>query len=156
MADGFEYASLTEIIRLEIEGFSDRVNADGPDIMLNPKTAQTFALLVHELATNATKYGALSRPAGRVSIQWKVERTGEEAEFRFRWQEYDGPPVKPPTREGFGRVLLEKVVAQDFGTKPKVSFAPEGLSYEIHAPLSAVTAGSRTAVPGRSAKKTAG
>ena len=81
MADGFEYASLTEIIRLEIEGFSDRVNADGPNVMLNPKTAQTFALLVHEIATNATKYGALSRPAGRVSIQWKVERTGEEAEF---------------------------------------------------------------------------
>jgi len=142
MADGFEYASLTEIIRLEIEGFSDRVNADGPDVMLNSKTAQTFALLIHELATNATKHGALSRPAGRVSIQWQVEGTGEQAEFRFRWQEHDGPPVKPPTREGFGRILLEKVVAQDFGAKAKVSFAPEGLDYEIHAPLSVVAASS--------------
>jgi len=141
MADGFEYASLAEIIRLEFEAFSDRVNADGPDVMLNPKTAQTFALLIHELATNATKYGALSQPAGRVSIQWKVEGTGEEAEFQFRWQEHDGPPIKPPTREGFGRVLLEKVVAHDFGAKPKVSFAPEGLSYEILAPLSVVAAG---------------
>lgn len=156
MADGFEYASLAEIIRLEIEGFSDHVNADGPDIMLNPKAAQTFALLVHELATNATKHGALSLSAGRVSIQWGAEGAGEEARFLFQWQEHDGPPVKLPTREGFGRILLEKVVAQDFGTKPKVSFAPGGLSYEIRAPLSAVTAGSRTAVLGRSAKRTVG
>ncbi|HZL31526.1 MAG TPA: PAS domain S-box protein [Pseudolabrys sp.] len=148
MADGFEYASLTEIIRLEIEGFSDRVNADGPDVMLNSKTAQTFALLIHELATNATKYGALSQAVGHVSIQWKVEGTGEEAEFRFRWQEHDGPPVKPPTREGFGRILLEKVVAQDFGAKPKVSFAPEGLDYEIHAPLSVMAASSAPPPPG--------
>jgi PAS domain S-box-containing protein len=156
MADGFEYASLAEITRLEFEAFSDRVNADGPDVMLNPKTAQTFALFIHELATNATKYGALSRPTGRVSIQWKVEGTGEEAEFRFRWQEHDGPPVKPPTREGFGRVLLEKLVAQDFGAKPKVSFAPEGLSYEIHAPFSAIAAVSRTAVLGRSERRAVG
>lgn len=153
MADGFEYASLTEIIRLEFEAFSDRVSTDGPDVMLNPKSAQTFALLVHELATNATKHGALSLPAGRVSIQWQIDDAGKEAEFRFQWQEHNGPPVERPTREGFGRILLEKVVAQDFGTKPKVSFAPEGLSYEIHAPLSAVTAGNRTAVLGRSAKR---
>jgi two-component system CheB/CheR fusion protein len=136
MADGFEYASLSEIVRLELEAFSDQVNFDGPDVMLNPKTAQTFALLIHELATNATKYGALSRPDGRVSIQWKVE----ELEFRFQWRERGGPLVKPPTREGFGRMLIEKVVAQSFDAQPKVSFPAEGFTYEICAPLAVVTA----------------
>lgn len=140
MTDGFEYASLGEIIRLEIEGFSDHVDAAGPDVMLTPKAAQTFALLVHELATNAAKHGALSRRAGRVSIRWEVEGAGAEAKFRFRWQEIGGPPVKVPTRQGFGRILLEKVAAQDFGTKPKVNFASDGLSYEIYARLSAVAA----------------
>jgi PAS domain S-box-containing protein len=141
MAGGFEYAPLAEIVRREFEAFSDRVTTDGADVMLNPKAAQTFALLVHELATNATKHGALSQPAGRVSIQWEIEDAGEEAKFRFQWQEHDGPLVKPPNREGFGRMLLEKVVAQHFGAKPKINFAPEGLSYEIHAPLSVVAAG---------------
>jgi PAS domain S-box-containing protein len=141
MADGFEHAPLAKIVRLELEAFSDQVKAGGPEVMLNPKTTQTFALLVHELATNATKHGALSRPAGRVSIQWKVEGADKEAEFWFQWQERGGPPVKPPTREGFGSLLLEKIVAQDIGAQAKISFAPDGLSYEFRAPLSAVAAG---------------
>ena len=60
--------------------------------------------------------------------------------FLFQWREFEGPPVAPPKRHGFGSVLLEKAAAQDFETAPRVSYAPEGLSYEIDAPLSAVTA----------------
>jgi PAS domain S-box-containing protein len=137
----FEGAFLTEIIRLQFEAFAGRVKAAGPDVMLNPKAAQTFALLMHELATNATKYGALSQPGGRITIDWSIEGKGSEARFRFQWQERDGPPVVPPTHQGFGRVLIEKAAAQDFGAQPKISYAPEGLSYEIDAPLSAVAAG---------------
>ena len=135
IAEGFEGASVAEIVRLEFEAFSDQVKAVGPDVMLNPRVAQTFALLVHELATNATKYGALSRPDGQIAIHWSIEGAGAEARFRFQWQERDGPPVVPPTRQGFGRILLERAAAQEFGA-PKVRFAPEGLSYEIDAPLS--------------------
>jgi PAS domain S-box-containing protein len=134
----FEGAPVAEIIRLEFEAFSGRVKAVGPDVMLNPKAAQTFALLAHELATNATKYGALSQPGGRVAITWSIEYEGAEARFKFQWQERDGPPVVPPTRQGFGRILIEKAAAQDFGARPKISYAPEGLSYEIDAPLSAM------------------
>ena len=108
--------------------------------MLNPRVAQTFALVVHELATNATKHGALSRPDGRIAIHWSVEGTGVEARFKFQWNELDGPPVLPPTREGFGRILLEKAALQEFGGPAKIEFAPEGLSYEINALLSVVTA----------------
>jgi two-component sensor histidine kinase len=140
--EGFEGAPIAEIIRLEFQGFSERVKAVGPELMLNSRVAQTFALLVHELATNATKYGALSGPEGQVSIRWSIEDPGTEARFKFHWQERDGPPVTLPTRQGFGRTVLEKAAAQDFGALPKISFAPTGLTYEIDAPLSVVAAGS--------------
>ena len=111
---GFEGASVAEIVRLELEGFSGRIKAAGPDMMLNPKVAQTFTFVVHELATNATKYCALSGPWEQVAIQWSTEGMGTEARFKFQWQELNGPPVDPPTRQGFGRMLLEDAVAQDF------------------------------------------
>jgi two-component sensor histidine kinase len=136
---GFEGAPIAEIIRLEFEGFSDQIKSDGPDVLLNPRVAQTFALVVHELATNATKYGALSLPDGQVAIHWSVEGTGAESRFKFQWRERNGPPVIPPTRQGFGHMVIEKVAAQDFGL-PKITFESEGLCYEIDAALSAVTA----------------
>lgn len=133
-------APVAEIIRLEFEAFSNRVMAIGPDVTLNSRAAQTFALLVHELATNAAKHGALSLPKkGRVDIHWSIEGAGKDARFKFQWRERDGPPVVPRTRQGFGSVLLEKVVAQDLGAQPKISFAPEGVSYEIDAALLAMT-----------------
>jgi PAS domain S-box-containing protein len=136
-----EGASLTEIIRMEFEAFSGRVRVVGPDVMLNSRAAQTFALLVHELATNATKYGALSKPEGMIAIDWSIEHDGAETKFRFRWKERDGPRVTESPRQGFGRILIEKAVAQEFSAEPKISFDPEGLAYEIVAPLSAIAAG---------------
>ncbi len=133
---------MAEIVRLEFEAFSERIKAVGPDVMLNPRAAQTFALLLHELATNAVKHGALSRPEGQIAIRWSIEGAGAEARFKFQWQERDGPPVVPPTHQCFGRILLEKAAAQDFGALPKISFAAEGLSYEIDGPLSVVAADS--------------
>jgi two-component sensor histidine kinase len=139
LTGGFEGAPITEIIRLEFEGFSDQVKSVGPDVLLKPRVAQTFALVVHELATNATKYGALSLANGQVAIHWSVEGTGAEARFKFKWQEHNGPPVVPPTRRGFGHMVIEKAAAQDFGL-PKISFASDGLCYEIDTPLSVVVA----------------
>jgi two-component sensor histidine kinase len=147
MKEGFEGVPVAEIIRLEFEAFSNRVTAVGPVVMLNSRAAQTFALLVHELATNASKHGALSVPAkGQIDIRWSVEGADEEARFKFQWQERNGPPVALPTRHGFGSILIEKVVAQDFGAQPKIRFAPEGMSYEIDAPLMGMTAGNASAI----------
>ena len=140
MKGGFEGAPVAEIVRLEFEVFSKQVKAVGPDVMLNPKVAQTFALLVHELATNAAKHGALSQAGGRIEIHWSIEGAGAAARFKFQWQERDGPPVIPPTRQGFGHIVLETAAAQDFGAQPKIRFAPEGLSYEIDASLSVISA----------------
>src|ERR1700684_828018 len=118
MSKGFQGAPVAEIIRLEFEGFSDRIMAVGPDVMLNSGAAQTFALLLHELATNATKYGALSLPdKGQVYIHWSIDGVAAEARFKFQWQERDGPPVVVPTRTGFGSLLLEKIASQAFGAQ---------------------------------------
>jgi two-component system, chemotaxis family, CheB/CheR fusion protein len=156
MSEDFKGGRLAEIVRLEFESFSGRVKAVGPHVILNPRVAQTFALVMHELATNASKYGALSLPAGQVAIHWSIEGVGAEARFRFQWQELDGPPVVPPTRQGFGRMVLEKAVAQEFGVPPKVRFAPEGLTYEIDAPLVVVVATGATTRERRAGKPQAG
>lgn len=129
---GFVGASLHEIARLEFEVFSGRIDATGPEVLLNPQAAQTFAMLLHELGTNAMKYGALPSPSGRVSVEWSVEGTDADAQFRFCWIERGGPPVAPRTGLGFGSVLIEKIVAQDFGARPRIEFARAGLHYEIN------------------------
>jgi PAS domain S-box-containing protein len=138
LGGGLEGAHIADIIGLESEGFTERMKASGPPIVLNPKSAQTFALLVHELATNATKYGALSNEEGHVAIDWRIEGEAAEARFKFRWQEHDGPLVVPPNHTGFGRTLLERAVAADLDAQSTISFAPEGVRYEIDAPLLAV------------------
>ena len=132
----FAGAALTEIVQLEFEGFSDQVKATGPGLMLNARVAQTFALVLHELATNATKHGALSRPEGLVAINWVMEGEGAAARVKFRWQESRGPPVVPPIRGGFGRTLIEKHVAIELRASPTITFASTGLIYEIDALLS--------------------
>jgi PAS domain S-box-containing protein len=146
MSKGFQGAPVAEIVRLEFEAFSDRVNAAGPDVMLSSKAAQTFALLLHELATNAAKYGGLSQAdKGQVDVRWSIEGSDEEARFKFRWQESGGPPVVVPTRKGFGSLLLEKLASQDFGAQPEIEFSPNGLLYSIDASLSTMTAGDQRA-----------
>lgn len=139
-ARDFKGAAVAEIVRAEIEGFSGRVATSGPDVILGPRRARTFTLLVHELATNAVKYGALSATQGTVAIRWSAEDAGAGARFRFQWRERGGPAVAPPSRAGFGRSLLEKAAALDFATQPKIDFAPDGLTYEFDAPLPAETA----------------
>lgn len=135
-AAGWQGATLGDVVRDELEPFSERVEIDGPTIVLSPRAAQSFALAVHELATNAAKHGALSAAMGRVSVSWKL--AGEGGELRFRWIEQDGPPVAPPKRRGFGSVVLEQLVAQDFGCAPTILFAPNGLTCELTTRLTSV------------------
>jgi PAS domain S-box-containing protein len=150
VAGAFEGGSLSEIIRLELEGFSNRVEVAGPGIMLGRRVAQTFGLVMHELATNAVKHGALSQSGGRIAIGWSIDGTGAAARFRFQWREMNGPPVVPPVRRGFGSLLLGKAAAQDFQATPTVSFATDGLIYEIDAALPVMTAESGDIRPGES------
>lgn len=110
------------------EAGSGRLALDGPSIRLNADATQQVGMALHELATNATKYGALSVPEGSIEVSWA--RTPDEG-LRIVWQERNGPRVTQPTEQGFGRILIEKAVGSTLGAAVEVDFAPEGLRWQI-------------------------
>ena len=106
----------------------DRI--DGPKLTLDPNSAQTTAVTLHELATNAAKYGALTVSEGRVLVEWSRQHDGR---LVLRWTETDGPPVKPPARQGFGTRVMEKMIRQIKGDI-RFDWRAEGLVCEIAIP----------------------
>ena len=122
--------SLDEIVRSELETFPSRTKIEGAEIFLDYQQAQKFTLAVHELTTNAVKYGALSTPSGGVQIAWSVSTNGKGRELKLRWEEHGGPPVVVPVKEGFGSTLLKAAFA-----KTRMHYAPGGFSCEIEADI---------------------
>jgi PAS domain S-box-containing protein len=104
-----------------------RVRIDGPQVLLEPNTAQMAAVILHELATNAVKYGALAAAEGRVEVNWSHPGDGW---LTLRWTETGGPPAKPPTRQGFGHRVIERMIGQLKG-KSSFDWRPQGLACEI-------------------------
>jgi len=133
-------ADLTDVVRSEMEPYAGRLTIDGPPIILNTQATQSFALALHELATNAAKYGALAHQTGHVTISWSVSVLDGQSRFRFRWEERGGPPVTEPGQKGFGSAVLEQVMAEHFDRPPQIEFAPSGLRYELNGSLEALTA----------------
>ncbi|AWB24016.1 histidine kinase [Methylobacterium currus] len=117
-----------------------RFAAAGPRVSLGPRSVLTLSLMLHELATNAAKYGALSSPTGRVAVTWELAGSAEIL-LRLRWQESGGPPVAPPTRGGFGSRLIERSLVHSFGGRVSLRFPPEGAVMELEAPLAAMQDG---------------
>lgn len=113
----------------------DRILLDGAPVALQPQVAVAFALALHELATNAAKYGALSNDVGCVRLSWQVDGTGPQARFKLAWRERGGPPVSTPTRRGFGSTLIERSLRSYFGGTAATEFLPEGLEFKLEARL---------------------
>jgi len=105
-----------------------QISMGGPNHMLTSQQTLGLSLAIHELATNAAKYGALSGSTGQVDIVWSVSKAGK---FRFDWTESGGPSVEPPTRSGFGSKLVERIVAPYFNGKTKLTFHPDGVRFEL-------------------------
>ncbi len=135
----WEGLSLAEILDRQFDGFPKRVSVSGCEIVVSPSAAQQFALIIHELSTNALKYGSLSAAHGHVLIEGKIERLNGAGIFSFSWKERGGPPVSPPLRKGFGSVILLDS-AQQFGRNVTMNYAPEGLTYDLVVELSALEA----------------
>lgn len=124
-------ARLREILAAELGPYeASRIKIAGPVVLLSPKLAMTMALLVHELATNAAKYGALSSARGQVAISWSLS----DGRLNLEWRESGGPAVGTPTKTGFGRRLLSRALDQ-FGGTVETIFEPTGLICKLSATL---------------------
>ncbi len=108
-----------------------RLSIAGPEVALDSRAFSVMALVIHELATNAAKYGALSRESGQLSLSWERD---EDGSCRLLWRESGGPPVNAPTREGFGSVLVSRSIPFDLGGSSEVSYLPEGVEARLAIP----------------------
>jgi two-component sensor histidine kinase len=121
---------LNQLVRTELEVFSKRASISGVSVLLSPQHAQNFTLALHELATNSAKYGAFSSTIGKVKVSWTIEPDQSGSVLKFRWQESGGPPVSPPTRQGFGSQLLKGIFSD-----VSLEYPVEGLTCEIEVHL---------------------
>ena len=145
----WESVEMRELIKVHLTPFhnlsDNSVFIEGPQLKLSPKAAEQIGLALHELATNAVKYGALSVPAGKVTIRWSFE-TNEKHDslLRIIWKEIGGPRVEEPRRQGFGDIVLTKVVPVSLRGTASLEFEPEGLKWVVLAPSSSVVASAIT------------
>ena len=128
-------ARIRDILSAELRPYDvARMSIEGPEILLPPKLALTMALLLHELATNAAKYGALSRSIGKIAVRWSYS----DPWLNLEWRESDGPSVSVPNHRGFGTRLFLRALEQ-FGGKVEATFASTGLVCKLSVPLSDLT-----------------
>lgn len=138
--ESWQSANLAAIISDTLKphaGGDSRFQIAGPEIRLAPKAALAIAMAVHELCTNAAKYGALSSEDGHVAIEWRIEGNRADRRVILRWQESGGPAVVKPTRKGFGSRLIERALAAELGGEVNVEYESSGLVCTIVAPLPA-------------------
>lgn len=123
-----------DLVAAHIAHFADlvgqRIAVGGPKLHLNAAASQALGLAIHELATNASKYGALSTRAGHVDINWRLD--GET--LTMNWVERDGPPVRQPERQGFGAIVTGAMVKQTLGSEVQLDYAPSGLTWHLTCP----------------------
>jgi len=133
----WDSALMDEIAQSALRAFASgppaRISWRGPSVRLSPKVALALSLALHELATNAAKYGALSNDAGSVSLEWRVR--GAARSLELSWVERGGPPVSPPCRSGFGARLLERGLTAELGQAARLDFQETGVTCRIDAPF---------------------
>jgi two-component sensor histidine kinase len=137
--DYWQTAPLIEMFRNELSHYDDgaqqRVTLDGPPVELSADLAVPIGMAVHELTTNAAKYGALSVPGGRIAVAWQVRDLPSERLLEIAWVERGGPPVVRPSRRGFGSTLLDRVLTQQCRAAISIAYDREGVSCQIGIPL---------------------
>ena len=125
---------IEDLVRAQLAHFADligsRIARHGPKLRLTAASAQAIGLALHELATNAGKYGALSTDTGRVDVCWEID--GDT--FAMSWTESDGPPVSPPERRGFGTIVIETMAERSVNGTVDLDYAPSGVTWRLTCP----------------------
>lgn len=133
-SEDWKRANLADLVRLQLSPFvgpGSRMTLEGPDVFLTSEAAQSLALALHELSTNATKYGALSVPTGNVNITWELENNGVDRRLHLSWRERNGPRVTPPSHSGFGSTVIDALIAESLDGAVVMDFAAEGFSWTL-------------------------
>jgi PAS domain S-box-containing protein len=143
VARNWEGAQLVDLVRSQMAPFtedvSERIEMSGPKLDLRPDAVHSITLALHELATNAAKYGALSVPDGRVAVSWELANADADGpRFRMSWREHSGPPVSLPDRKGFGHVVIADMVGNALRGNVDLRFEPDGLRWTLDAPAASV------------------
>ncbi|MEN3792139.1 HWE histidine kinase domain-containing protein [Fulvimarina sp. MAC3] len=140
--DNWESASLKSVVEravsphLSVESDDQRFKLEGPDSRLHSKVAVTLAMALHELTTNAAKYGALTVPEGQVLVQWSLAALEDGREqLDLYWEERNGPTVEPPARKGFGSRLIERQLPMEFAGSAELRYLPSGVVCRVQIPL---------------------
>jgi PAS domain S-box-containing protein len=142
--EDWQGASMRELVRSQLGHYSDRddpqIELTGPPLQIPPDAAQHIGMALHELATNAAKYGALSSPRGKVRISWSTLQAPDGSSMcQLAWEESGGPPVERPSRRGFGRVVIERTVARALHGEVRIDYAPTGLCWTLEFPRSLIS-----------------
>jgi PAS domain S-box-containing protein len=148
VSEDWKRARLADLVCVQLQPFVEpgsRLQLVGPDVYVTPDAAQHIGLALHELATNAAKYGAWSTAAGQVTVSWQTDESPPDAGLHLSWRERNGPRVAPPSHKGFGTTLTQDVIADALETKVAAEFAPEGLTWTIEIPSRYVPAVRRRA-----------
>jgi two-component system CheB/CheR fusion protein len=136
---GWQEVSVADLLKIQLAPFAaegNRCTLEGERVMLTANAALALGLVLYELATNATKYGALSVPDGRVDISWRLERRGDgNFALVFSWRELDGPAVSEPARRGFGTELLERQLRHELNGNATMDFHQDGLRVLLEIPV---------------------
>ena len=112
-----------------------RIRIAGPELQLSARCVVMLSMALHELATNAAKYGALSTADGRVFVAWDIDNKTGDKRIALRWREVGGPEVTPPTRHGFGSTLIEKGFPAQLGGHASINYEPTGVSATLEFPM---------------------
>lgn len=138
MESSWRGAEINRLVRLQlsqVEGLPlDRIELSGVSLFLVPTAAQALGIALHELATNAVRFGALSAAAGHVLIGWRIEDGNEGRDLVVTWEESGGPEVAAPGYAGFGTAIIKRITGQSMGGRVTTSYAPTGLTWELRAP----------------------
>ena len=135
-----EAADLRALIAgtVSVHQSGNQFRLSGPELQIGSRAALSLALMFHELATNAAKYGALSSADGVVTIDWRVDTQTAPGRFHLSWSEHGGPPVTPPMRRGFGSRMIETGLAGQIDGAVTLDYRPAGLHCELDAPLATI------------------